>query len=182
MICNVRIADADAVEEKFGEAAHVISTLRAILADRERELLELKGPCFTRRCRLHYAHSGPCDIERDSMTATRFRIRPFDVDAIQWTGRDCCFTEERIQSLVGPDTFEYVVEEDRANSDDPDASAALRDHDHGVWRPVKDGTWIVRRCDTGRVFRLADDAFRAAYEPLPYVVDEAGVHIYEEAP
>lgn len=34
----------------------------AVLADRERELLELKGPCSSDRCRLHYAHSGPCDI------------------------------------------------------------------------------------------------------------------------
>jgi hypothetical protein len=34
-----------------------------VLADRERELLEIKGPCSVRRCRLHYAHSGPCDIK-----------------------------------------------------------------------------------------------------------------------
>lgn len=31
---------------------------KAVLAERERELLELKGPCST--CPLHYAHSGPC--------------------------------------------------------------------------------------------------------------------------
>jgi hypothetical protein len=28
---------------------------------RERELLELKGPCSNKECRLHYAHSGPCN-------------------------------------------------------------------------------------------------------------------------
>jgi hypothetical protein len=33
----------------------------AVRAVRERELLELKGPCSTKTCRLHYAHSGPCD-------------------------------------------------------------------------------------------------------------------------
>lgn len=33
-----------------------------VLADRERELLEIKGPCSAVRCRLHYAHSGPCDM------------------------------------------------------------------------------------------------------------------------
>lgn len=41
--------------------------LVAKLADRERELLKLKGPCSggtvgVGPCRLHYAHSGPCDI------------------------------------------------------------------------------------------------------------------------
>ncbi len=35
---------------------------RIVLADREKELLDLKGPCSNGRCRLHYAHSGPCDI------------------------------------------------------------------------------------------------------------------------
>lgn len=38
----------------------ICSSLRAVLADRERELLELKGPCSNRTCGLHYAHSGPC--------------------------------------------------------------------------------------------------------------------------
>jgi hypothetical protein len=38
----------------------VEAALRAVLADREKELLDLKGPCST--CTLHYAHSGPCDV------------------------------------------------------------------------------------------------------------------------
>lgn len=38
-----------------------VAAAKAVLADRERELLELKGPC-SGGCRLHYAHSGPCDI------------------------------------------------------------------------------------------------------------------------
>jgi hypothetical protein len=36
---------------------------KAILAIREEELLKLKGPCRVNKCRLHYAHSGPCDIK-----------------------------------------------------------------------------------------------------------------------
>ena len=40
----------------------ICSSLRAVLADRERELLELKGPCRNVYCKLHYAHSGPCDV------------------------------------------------------------------------------------------------------------------------
>ena len=36
--------------------------LRAVLRDREAELLELKGPCRTTGCRSHRAHRGPCNI------------------------------------------------------------------------------------------------------------------------
>lgn len=39
-----------------------LRAVRAVCAERERELLELKGPCRNSTCRLHYAHAGPCDI------------------------------------------------------------------------------------------------------------------------
>lgn len=42
--------------------AHKLAATKAVLADREAELLALKGPCSNRTCRLHYAHSGPCDV------------------------------------------------------------------------------------------------------------------------
>jgi hypothetical protein len=42
-----------------------LAAAEAVLVDRERELLELKGPCSVKGCRLHYAHSGPCDIRMD---------------------------------------------------------------------------------------------------------------------
>jgi hypothetical protein len=41
--------------------AYRFAATKAVLAERERELLELKGPCSNRNCRLHYAHAGPCD-------------------------------------------------------------------------------------------------------------------------
>jgi hypothetical protein len=40
-----------------------LGSARAILAERERELLELKGPCTLKSCKLHYAHSGPCNVK-----------------------------------------------------------------------------------------------------------------------
>lgn len=40
--------------------------LRIVLGHRERELLELKGPCSNKQCRLHYAHSGPCDTSAEN--------------------------------------------------------------------------------------------------------------------
>jgi hypothetical protein len=39
-----------------------LAATKAVLAERERELREIKGYCTTMACRLHYAHSGPCDI------------------------------------------------------------------------------------------------------------------------
>lgn len=48
------------------DRAAKVSATRAVLADRERELLELKGPCSSAACRLHYAHSGPCDIRAET--------------------------------------------------------------------------------------------------------------------
>jgi hypothetical protein len=44
---------------------HHANAAKAVLADRERELLGLKGPCSAKGCRLHYAHSGPCDMRLD---------------------------------------------------------------------------------------------------------------------
>jgi hypothetical protein len=43
-------------------AARVLN-LQFVLAERERELLELKGPCSFKDCNLHRAHSGPCNVE-----------------------------------------------------------------------------------------------------------------------
>lgn len=37
------------------------AAVKAVLAKREAELLELKGPCSNQHCRLHFAHAGPCD-------------------------------------------------------------------------------------------------------------------------
>jgi hypothetical protein len=39
-----------------------LKATQQVLAERERELLELKGPCSNSDCHLHYAHAGPCDV------------------------------------------------------------------------------------------------------------------------
>ncbi|AYN57897.1 hypothetical protein PP640_gp45 [Arthrobacter phage Faja] len=39
-----------------------LEATQSILKDRERELLEVKGPCSHAACSLHYAHSGPCNL------------------------------------------------------------------------------------------------------------------------
>lgn len=48
---------------KVIQKATRVDATNAVLAERERELLELKGPCSSTGCRLHYAHAGPCDIK-----------------------------------------------------------------------------------------------------------------------
>lgn len=53
---------------------HVAAGLRRILADRERELLALKGPCSAKTCRMHYAHSGPCDIQPEADGVTKIEV------------------------------------------------------------------------------------------------------------
>lgn len=42
-----------------------LRAVAAVLVIREKELLDLKGPCSNKACPLHYAHSGPCDTEGD---------------------------------------------------------------------------------------------------------------------
>lgn len=49
------------VENEIRQLRREVDAARTVCADRERELLELKGPCSNKTCRLHYAHSGPCD-------------------------------------------------------------------------------------------------------------------------
>lgn len=44
-----------------GGCAHA-AALRRVLDERERELLAVKGACSNADCRLHRAHSGPCDV------------------------------------------------------------------------------------------------------------------------
>ena len=41
-----------------------LAPARIVLADREAELLEVKGPCSFKQCRLHHGHRGPCDTRR----------------------------------------------------------------------------------------------------------------------
>jgi hypothetical protein len=62
-----QLADENDFDHYFNATQRLTTQLDAalfVLAERERELLELKGPCST--CPLHYAHSGPCDTTKGS--------------------------------------------------------------------------------------------------------------------
>lgn len=66
---ELELAAQKSAARTLGKAEVLLAATRAVLAERERELLELKGPCSGGEigvgpCRLHYAHSGPCDAKR----------------------------------------------------------------------------------------------------------------------
>jgi 3-deoxy-D-arabino-heptulosonate 7-phosphate (DAHP) synthase len=47
--------------QTMGKLQSRVMALESVLRERERELLEIKGPCSNSDCGLHYAHRGPCD-------------------------------------------------------------------------------------------------------------------------
>lgn len=89
----------------------------------------------------------------------RFRSRPVEVDAVQWTGGN---EEELISFTRGQ--FNALDEDDRANCDDPEATAQLFDR-RGMWRLVFDGDWVVR--EAGQFSKYRRDAFDAQFEAVP---------------
>lgn len=68
---------------------------------------------------------------------TRFRKRPVEVEAVQWTGDN----EAELAAFAGPH-FEAVGPEDRA--DDPDMTGAVFDMLHSTWVKVHTGQWVVK--------------------------------------
>ncbi|MBB6556182.1 hypothetical protein [Nonomuraea rubra] len=89
----------------------------------------------------------------------RFRKKPVEVTAVQWTGSN----EAELVAFAGSD-FEAVDPEDRG--DDPEQTAAVRHPVHGTWVEVYDGQWIVRDAK-GKFHPVAEDVFAETYEPVP---------------
>lgn len=88
-----------------------------------------------------------------------YRKKPVVVQAIQWTGQNAAdidtFTAGR---------FNVLTEADRANCDDPDATAEILDTLHSTWVLTQTGDWII--CGvSGEFYPCRDDVFAATYEP-----------------
>ena len=90
----------------------------------------------------------------------RWRKKPVEVQAVQWTGDNA----DEIFEFAGCDHFDVLDEPDRANSDDPEATAAVFDKLHSTWVLVKDGQWIIRGVK-GEFCPCDDEVFAATYEP-----------------
>jgi hypothetical protein len=88
----------------------------------------------------------------------RYRKKPVEVGAIQWTGGNLA----EVLMFTGPAFFGAVAAEDRDG--DPDMTAEVYDKLHGTWVHVYDGQWIIRGIQ-GELYPCAADVFAATYEP-----------------
>ena len=88
----------------------------------------------------------------------RFRKKPIEVEAVQWTGNN----EAEMRAFAG-DYFETVDPEDRG--DDPDQTAAVRDPVHKTWVRLHDGQWVVKGA-WGKFYPVAADEFTETYEAV----------------
>jgi len=90
----------------------------------------------------------------------RYRTVPIEVDAEQWTG-----SEESAECVarIAHHDFNALDAEDRANCDDPDATAQLFER-RGVWRLVYTGDWIV--LENGSLHVCRPEAFAAQFEQV----------------
>ncbi|WP_329336144.1 hypothetical protein OG252_13245 [Streptomyces sp. NBC_01352] len=96
------------------------------------------------------------------MTITRYRKRPVEVDTIQWTGDN----EAEVQAFTGgPSTFYALDAEDRENSDDPEATAAVFDKLHSTWVLVYTGQHIIRGVK-GEYYPIAEEVLAETYETV----------------
>lgn len=88
---------------------------------------------------------------------TYYRPRGTVVQAVQWRGDN----PDEMLHLAGHD-FDVLASEDRANCDDPTATAQLLGTANSRWILLYDGDWVV---DNGVCLEaMPDAAFIARYE------------------
>lgn len=94
------------------------------------------------------------------MSAARtYRSRPVMVTAVQWTGDN----ESALKEFAGW-RFDVLDAEDRANCDDPEATAQFHEVTRSTWKLVYVGDWIVR---TGAGFvKMTHSAFTAQFDEV----------------
>lgn len=88
----------------------------------------------------------------------RFRKRPVEVDAWQWCGDNA----DELAVFAGPN-FAVLDDEDRANCNDPEATAQIFDRLHATWVLVYTRDWIVRGI-RGEYYPIKDDVLWDTYE------------------
>lgn len=93
--------------------------------------------------------------------AARYRKRPVEVEAVQWTGDNI----DAMFEFAGRDKFDLLDEQQRRDCDDPEATAAVFDILHSTWVLVLPGQWIVKGI-RGEFYPCAADVFAETYEPV----------------
>ncbi|MFI1728213.1 hypothetical protein ACH40E_03025 [Streptomyces acidicola] len=94
-------------------------------------------------------------------TTRRYRNRTAEIEAIQWTGDNA----DALSAFCSPFDFQTIDPEDRV--EDPDETAAVRESEHGTWRGLKPGDWVVRRGVD--LFEVSAGDFAKLYEPAAAV-------------
>lgn len=98
-----------------------------------------------------------------STPIVRRRKRAIEVDTIQWLGDN----EADVQAFAGGAAFFFALDdEDRENSDDPEATAAVFDCLHSTWILVYTGQHIVRGVKR-ELYPIAEDVLVETYDVVP---------------
>lgn len=90
--------------------------------------------------------------------AVRFRKKPVEVDAVQWTSFN--FTE--LRDFTGGQ-FRIIHAFD--DTDDPDITAFVYDELHSTWVGLKTGQWVIRGV-AGEFYPIAEDVLAETYEQV----------------
>lgn len=88
------------------------------------------------------------------------RKKPVVVQACQWTGDN---EQELIEFTGGQFNALALTETDRANLDDPEMDAEVRDSQHNTWVLLKTGDWIIRGV-RAEFYPCTDEILRETYE------------------
>lgn len=88
--------------------------------------------------------------------ATKYRKKPVEIEAVQWTGGNWYYLREWTDSR-----FDVLAEEDR--DEDPEATAQVFDELHSTWVLVYDGDWIIKGIK-GEFYPCRDEVFEETYE------------------
>jgi len=91
----------------------------------------------------------------------QFQKRPVVIEAIQWTGDN----EAEIVAWAGGALFNALDADDRAECDDPDATAQVFDRLHSTWVLVFTGQWVIRGVK-GELYPIAADVLAETYDEL----------------
>jgi hypothetical protein len=87
----------------------------------------------------------------------RYRKKPVEVEAMQWTGTN----ETDIQAWTGRGGFHELDFEDRG--DNPAATAGLYVAANSVWVTLEPGEWVLK--DRRGFYPCQPDVFEETYEP-----------------
>ncbi|NUS58801.1 MAG: hypothetical protein HOV66_28700 [Streptomycetaceae bacterium] len=87
--------------------------------------------------------------------SNRYRRRPAEIEAVQWTDTN----PAELEAFAGQ-RFMTVDPEDRI--DDPEATASLRESAHECWSLLRPGDWVVKRGEDFAV--LSPEEFAGMYE------------------